>query len=212
MIWNNEYLVLSYPRNGTHSIYQAFVESFPGPVYGLVSQGQFNTLNKNDFLNYIETGGGHENLSKAKKILLRYGRSLCQFKKILVPTRNLIESSVSQYCFMRSNFERNRYRESFQLAINSNFSDFIRSFRPASYAGWFEQDGIRLENVESFNINYAFSEFERIFNLKLSSQAFPHFNENKLKEKFQISDGDIELIHNSGSFLREVDRRLFEVP
>jgi hypothetical protein len=158
MLWNPEFLLVHYPRTAAKSLSIYFASIWKGPIFGSVSKGHLRDISALPVTtDFIVEGRGNENLQQSIDILYRYGRNIEQFKAIFLPMRHPYQLMISQYLFMRENYESNKNRANFKLAASESFEIFCTKFEPAAFENWFTlTDGtipnnlrpLRLESIE----------------------------------------------------------------
>lgn len=139
MILNHELLYLHVPKTAGKSIALALVRTIERPIRCFLPPGTEKMLREQVDLDgvTIERSSGHEGVFAAAKLLRGEGRTVDDLKMILVAIRSPYDLMVSNYHFMRQNYETNQGRDNFEIAHSHDFETFAAQSRFAPIDRWF---------------------------------------------------------------------------
>jgi hypothetical protein len=150
MIYNDDVLFLHIPKTAGKSLALGLVETIRRPIVCRVPPGTEAMLRDNLDLEGVEVerSNGHENLRYAERTLPHRGRSVSDFKMILVVIRNPYDLMVSNYHFMRETYEHNSDKANFALAHQSDFETYASTVSFFPVERWLTTaDGTQPENL-----------------------------------------------------------------
>ncbi len=139
MIFNREVLFLHVPKTAGKSITQSLGATLARPLWAYVPVGTERSLRSLPDVEGItfERSSGHEGVSKAFQTMTELGLRPRDLQMILLVIRRPYDLMVSNYHFMREQYENNVGRENFELARTLGFEDWIEQVRFADMSRFF---------------------------------------------------------------------------
>lgn len=148
MMWNSEYLIITYPRMAARTIYHFFARSLQAPIYSKLSRLQFKSAQESKMNPiYNSFTSGHENLKAASDILYCHGRDISQFRAVFLPIRNPFNLAISTYLFYKTEAKNNPGKKNFELALNNSFDEFMAQYNAPDYNNWVTINNNKPDNL-----------------------------------------------------------------
>jgi len=139
VIFNHELLYLHVPKTAGKSLALALLQTIDRPIRCLLPPGTEKMLRETvDMTDVtVERSSGHEGMFRAAKVLAEEQRAVDDMKMVLVAIRSPYDLLVSNYHFMRQNYETNRGKDNFEIAHRSDFEAYAAEVRFAPIDRWF---------------------------------------------------------------------------
>lgn len=139
MIFNREVLFLHVPKTAGKSITQSLAATLARPLWAYVPVGTERSLRTLPDVEgiHFERSSGHEGVSKAYQTMTALGLHPRQLRMILLVVRRPYDLMVSNYHFMREQYENNVGRDNFELAVRLDFTEWVEQVRFADVSRYF---------------------------------------------------------------------------
>ena len=202
MLYNDDFLLLHYPKTAGKSVAVYFCQNFAGPIHGRVSKGQVREIGMGaDEDVHLEVAGGHDNFMAARKVLKERDIDILGFRACLVPIRNPYDQMVSNYAFLRRSYDRNprvRDRPSFALAAETTFPEFCARVTIADFANFVPPERVRdklpLELIRFETLAASLSDLMARYGLD-ETHPLPHLNASDRPRDFASMYDDATKAH-----------------
>lgn len=142
MIFNDEVLFLHIPKTAGKSISLSLTRTLRRPLWCHVPPGTERSLREGADLTGVEIvrSNGHEGVTKAFATLRAQGIDPTALRQVLVVIRNPYDLMVSNYHFMREQYDANAGRPNFEAARNLDFEAYTREVAFFDISRFFLED------------------------------------------------------------------------
>lgn len=180
MIFNQEVLFLHVPKTAGKSITQSLGATLARPLWAYVPVGTERNLRELPDVEgiHFERSSGHEGVSKAFQTMTELGLKPRQVRMIMFVIRRPYDLMVSNYHFMREQYENNIGRENFELAQQLEFPEWVERVKFADMSRFFlvhqreQPKQLRVLRYERLADDYA----EAMASIGYHPEPLPHLN------------------------------------
>ena len=183
MIFNRELLFLHVPKTAGKSIAQSLTATLSRPLWAYVPVGTERSLRtiegiEDDEQVTFERSSGHEGVSKAYQTMREVGLDPQQLRMVMLVVRRPYDLMVSNYHFMREQYDNNVGRPNFELARELEFGDWVEQASFADMSRYFlvhqrtQPEVLRVLRYERLADDYA----EAMAELGYHPEPLPHLN------------------------------------